>query len=142
MIQLDLEHRVHAARRRVWEILADHEHMVAWFPAREVVRRRPGVPDPDGVGAVRVVRVAGLALEEKITAFKPHERLEYQVIEGGPLSECRAVVVLSRADEGTRVRWSLALRPLVPGTGWILKRAAERTLARALRGLARAAETG
>jgi len=115
--------------------------MPSWFPAKEVVRRCPGEPDPNGLGAHRVVRISGLAIEEVITAFKPPEHLEYSVIEGAPFVDHTADVILIRDGDCTRVRWSLRLRPLVPGTGWLVKHNLARTLERGLAGLKQRAES-
>ena len=142
MIQIGLEIHIDAPRERVWQILADHEGMPRWFPAREVIRRRPGVEHPNGVGARRVVRIAGLALEEVITAFKPAEHLEYSVVEGAPFGDHTADVILINEAGGTRVRWSARFRPLLPGTGWLVKSNIQKTLERALAGLKREAESG
>lgn len=141
MIRVEREIRIAAPRGRVWEILSHHEGMPAWFPAREVVRRRPGSPEPDGVGAVRVVRASGLALEERITVFKPEERLEYVVVGGAPLRDHRGEVVLSRDPLGTSVRWRVEMAPRIPGTGWILRRTTDRMLDRGLSGLKALAES-
>lgn len=141
MIRVEREIRIAAPRRRVWEILIHHEGMPAWFPAREVVRRRPGSPEPDGLGAVRVVRANGLALEERISAFKPEERLEYVVVAGAPLRDQRGAVVLSPDTRGTAVRWSVEMTPRIPGTGWLLRRSVDRMLDRGLSGLRSLAES-
>ena len=141
MIQIGLEIHIDAPRNRVWEILTNHERMPEWFPAHEVIRRRPGEPDPNGIGAQRVVRISGLAIEEVITAFKPCEHLEYSVTGGAPFVDHTADVILMDEDEGTRVRWCARLQPLIPGTGWLVKSNVTRTLERALSGLKRRAET-
>jgi uncharacterized protein YndB with AHSA1/START domain len=141
VIQIGLEIHIDAPRNRVWEILVDHERMPEWFPAREVIRRRPGQSDPNGVGACRVVRISGLAIEEIITAFKPGEHLEYSVIEGAPFVDHMADVILTNEGDGTRVRWCVRLRPLIPGTGWLVRSNLTRTLQRALYGLKRKTET-
>jgi uncharacterized protein YndB with AHSA1/START domain len=141
VIQIGLEIHIDAPRRRVWEILSDHERMPEWFPAREVVRHRPGEPDPNGIGAQRVVRISGLAIEEVVTAFKPCEHLEYAVVAGAPFVDHMADVILMNHGDGTRVRWCARLRPLVPGTGWLVKSNVTRTLERALAGLKTKAET-
>jgi uncharacterized protein YndB with AHSA1/START domain len=141
VIQLGLEIHIDAPRDRVWEVLVDHENMPSWFPAREVVRRCPGESHPNGVGARRVVRISGLAIEEIVTAFKPPEHLEYSVTEGAPFLDHTADVILMRDGEGTRVRWSVRLRPLIPGTGWLVKSNLTRTLERGLAGLKRRAES-
>ncbi len=136
-VHIDCEQRIAAPAQRVWERLADHEAMPDWFPAREVVRRRPGTGDPNGIGAIRVVRLLGLAVEEQITAFEPERRLAYRVTEGAPFTEHRAAVELEPDGDATRVRWSVCLRPRIPGTGWILHRVVSRILRAALAGLDR-----
>ena len=142
MIQIGLEIHIDAPRDRVWDILVDHEAMTGWFPAREVVRRIPGADDPNGVGTHRVVRMAGLALEEVVTAFKPCEHFEYTITDGAPFVDHMADVILMREGDGTRVRWSARLRPSIPGTGWLVRSNITRTLERALSGLKRKAEAG
>jgi hypothetical protein len=143
MIRVEHEARIAAKRERIWEILTDHEGMPRWFPAREVIRRRPGSPDPNGVDAVRVVRASGLAIEERVTAFEPGKRMEYVVTGGVPLRDHRGQVVLDGGDadgDTCVVRWSVELRPLIPGTGWILRRATDGLIREGLEGLRRFAE--
>jgi uncharacterized protein YndB with AHSA1/START domain len=140
VIQIGLEIHIDAPRDRVWNILTDHGAMAEWFPAREVVRRVPGADDPNGVGAHRVIRIAGLSIEEVVTAFKPCELLEYTVTDGAPFVDHMADVVLIREGDATRVRWSARMRPLIPGTGWLVRSNLTRTLEQALSGLKRKAE--
>jgi len=141
LIEISLEAHIDAPRERVWETLVDHERMPEWFPAKEVIRRRPGEPDPNGLGTRRVVRMSGLAMEEVVTAFKPCEHFEYSVIEGAPFVDHMADVILMDEGGGTRIRWSTRLRPLLPGTGWIVKSNVTRMLQRAVSGLKRVVET-
>jgi uncharacterized protein YndB with AHSA1/START domain len=133
---------VNALPSQVFAVVADHERMPEWFPAREVVRRRPGSPHPDGVGAVRVVRSAGVAVEEIVTAFEPGERLAWVFVAGAPLRRARGDVRLEAETEGTRVRWSLEFEASLPGSSWLARRVLARRLARALEGLARRCEAG
>ena len=131
-----LERHLRAPASRVFAVVSDHERMPEWFPAREVVRRRPGSPHPDGVGAVRVVRGSGLAVEETVTAFEQGSRLAWVLVAGAPLRSARSDLRLSDSGEGTRVRWSVEFETSVPGTSWLARRLLARTLARALDGLA------
>jgi uncharacterized protein YndB with AHSA1/START domain len=133
---------VRAAAPRVFAVVADHERMPQWFPAREVVRRRAGAPHPDGVGAVRVLRGSGLAVEEEITAFEPDCRLVTVLVAGAPLRSATSELRLAPEGGGTRVRWSVEFEPLVPGSGWLARRILARTLDRALAGLARRCGAG
>jgi len=121
----------------VWRRLADHERMSKWMPVREVVRRRPGAPDPDGLGAVRTVKAGGFVFDEEIVGWKPGERLEYRLTGGAPLREHRGVVRLIADGAGTRVVWSVAFRPAIPGTGGLVERELRRLLEGGLCGLER-----
>jgi len=142
MERIEVERLVPAPRDKVWAIVSDHEGMRKWMPVREVVRRRPGSPDPNGVGAVRTIRGMGLVLEERITAFEPDERLEYVLTEGAPIRDHVGEVRLSSEGEGTRVRWTVRFEPIVPGTGWLLRAALKRGLEQGLDGLVKRAASG
>jgi uncharacterized protein YndB with AHSA1/START domain len=140
MHRIARERHVAAPAPRVFAVVADHERMPEWFPAREVVRRRPGAAHPDGVGALRVVRGAGLAVEEAVTAFEPGRRLAWVLVAGAPLRSARSEVELRDEGDGTRVRWSVDFEAPLPGTAWLARRALSATLVRALEGLARRCE--
>lgn len=135
MERIEVERLIPAPREKVWALLADHEGMRRWMPVREVVRRRPGAPDPNGVGAVRTIRGMGLVLEEQVTAFEPNERMEYVLTEGAPIRDHVGEVRLAQEGAGTRVRWTVQFRPVVPGTGWLLRAALKRGLEQGLEGL-------
>jgi len=140
VVCIEVGRRIAAPREKVWALLAHHEGMKKWAPVREVIRRRPGSPDPDGEGAIRTIRAYGLAMDERITAFKPGERLEYTLVEGAPIRDHAGEVVLTPDGDGTRVAWTVRFRALVPGTGWLLERMLRAGLERSLEGLAARAE--
>lgn len=129
--------RIEAPPAAVWRLLADHEGMPRWLPVREVVRRRAGAPDPDGLGAVRTVKSGGLVFDEEIVDWKPGERLEYRVTAGAPLREHRGVVRLAAEGAATRLVWTVGFRPLVPGTGRLVERQVRALLEAGVQGLAR-----
>ncbi len=142
MIEISVERRIAAPAARIWDVLIDHEGMTRWMPVREVVRRRPGTADPNGVGAVRTIRGGGLVLEERVTESKPPERMVYELTAGAPIRDHRGEVTLVADANETRVRWSVRFRPLIPGTGWLLARLLTHQLARGLDGLARIVTVG
>jgi hypothetical protein len=112
------------------------------MPVREVVRRRSGFPEPNGVGAVRTIRGLGLVIEEQITGWKSGERFEYVLTEGAPLRDHIAEMVLEPAEGGTVVRWCVRFRPLIPGTGAFIERLVRVGLAQGLVRLKRLIEIG
>lgn len=140
MPQIEVSRRIAAPREKVWALVAHHEGMKKWAAVREVIRRRAGAPDPDGEGAIRTVRAYGMVVDERITVFKPGERLEYVLLEGAPIRDHCGEVVLSPDTDGTRVTWTVRFRPLVPGTGWLLERLLRGGLDRSLEGLRKRAE--
>ena len=142
MQRFELITQVAAPPERVFEVLTDHEGMVRWSDAREVVLRHPGDPPPNGVGAVRVVRAGGIAVEEEIVAFDPPKRMEYRVTAGMPIRDHHGEVRLDPDGEGTRLCWRVRFRPLVPGTGWLLRRLLGAAVNRLMTQLGRYAEGG
>jgi uncharacterized protein YndB with AHSA1/START domain len=139
MQKIEVERLIPAEPAKVWALLSDHEGMAEWLPVREVVRRRPGAPDPNGLGAVRTIRGMGLVIEERITGWKPPERMEYVLTEGAPIRDHHGEVVLTPEGSGTRVHWKVRFRPLVPGTGWLVAALLRRGLAQGLAALERRA---
>ncbi len=117
-----------------WERFTDHRGWVDWAGASEVVLRQEGDPAPNGLGAIRVLRGRGLAVEEEVTAFEPPRRLRYRLVAGLPIRDHTGEVRFEANDAGTRLVWSIRFRPLVPGTGrlvsWALRRSLEDILRR------------
>ena len=128
MQQFEMSRVIAAPPEKIWALLADHEGMKKWAPVREVIRRRPGSPDPNGVGCVRTVRAFGIVVDERITAFEPCVRLGYTLVEGAPIRDYVAEIMLAPDSGATRVRWSVRFRALVPGTGWLLEKVVRRGL--------------
>lgn len=143
-LRVELDRELPGAPDAVWAWVADHERMREWMPISEVVLRRPGKPDENGLGALRTVRWTPLVYEERITAFKPCERLEWELTEGAPVRDLRGEWALEAGPDGrtTRVHVRLRFRPRVPGTGWWLRRAFQRQLERGLVGLERKLSLG
>lgn len=122
IIEIRADKLIAAEPSRVWELLADHEGLSRWQNFNRVVRRRPGVPDPNGVGAVRTLYGSRGVMEERIIAFEPMQRLEYEVLKGAPGSNARGKITISpTGDGGTLVWWRVTMIPYIPGTGWAIK---------------------
>jgi uncharacterized protein YndB with AHSA1/START domain len=133
MIEIRVEAMIDVEPMLVWAALADHENMHKWMNVQKVVRCRPGLLEPDGVGAVRRLYATGRVMEERITKFEPGRCLEYDVLKGAPGWVPHGQVTLTPIrDGGTLVCWKVTLHPYVPSTGWLIKRFLERSLTRAL----------
>lgn len=123
-------------RERVWRAITDHEGMVAWSPLSKVVVVRDGNPERNGLGAVRELRGLGLRIVEEVVAWEPPAAFDYTLTRGAPVREHRGRIELADHGGVCRITWSVRFRPLIPGTGWLLKRVLAAALADMLRRLA------
>ncbi len=132
--EIRVDRELPVAPEVAWERFTDHRSWADWAGAREVVLRQEGDPAPNGLGAIRVLRGCGLAVEEEVTTFKPPRRLGYRLVAGLPIRDHTGEVEFEANDAGTRLVWSMRFRPLVPGTGrlvsWALRRSLEDILRR------------
>jgi uncharacterized protein YndB with AHSA1/START domain len=131
-----VQREIPAPPESVWEVYTDHVGWPGWAGVKEVVLRREGEPAPNGVGASRVIRAGGIAVEEEIVAFDPPRRMAYQLIAGAPIRDHRGEVLFDATETGTRVTWRVSFNPRIPFTGGLLARALEKNLERVLEGLA------
>jgi uncharacterized protein YndB with AHSA1/START domain len=127
-MQIELSRHVAAAPARVFALYTDHVGWEKWAGVKEVVLRQTGDPPPNGLGAIRVIRARGMAIEEEITAFEPPNRMTYRLVAGAPIRDHEGVVRFEPDGAGTRVTWSIHFRPLIPGTGWLLRAVLTREL--------------
>jgi uncharacterized protein YndB with AHSA1/START domain len=116
-----------------WQLFTDHRGWERWSGAKEVVLRQEGDPAPNGLGAIRVLRARGLAIEEEVTAFDAPRRMAYRLVAGIPIRDHCGEVEFAGSDAGTEVNWSVRFRPLIPGTGGLLRRVFQRVLETILR---------
>jgi len=127
-MQIELTEKVAAPPDRVFAFYTDHVGWERWAGVKEVVLRQQGDPPPNGLGAIRVIRASGMAVEEEITGWKPPHSMTYRLVAGAPIRDHEGTVRFEPEGSGTRVTWSIRFRPLVPGTGWLLKRLLTREL--------------
>ncbi len=137
MQAFELVARIPASAEQVFGVLTDHRGLADWSGAREVVLRQDGDPPPNGLGAIRVIRGAGLAIEEEVTAFDPPKRMSYRISAGLPIRDHQGEIRVAPLEGASEVRWTVCFRPLVPGTGPLLRYLLRRGLADVLARLAR-----
>lgn len=136
-MQIEVSELVPAAPEEVFARYTDHQGWVDWAGVKEVVLRQQGHPAPNGLGAIRVIRQSGMAIEEEITGFDPPKRMAYRLVAGAPIRDHSGEVRFDREGAGTRVTWKVEFRPLVPGTGGLIRRVLERGLRDTLARLAK-----
>ena len=137
MPEFRLQGTVAAPPEAVWRVFTDHCGYTRWAGVQEVVLRQQGDPPPNGLGAIRVMRSRGIAVEEEITAFEPPKYLAYRLVGGIPVRNYEAEVHLDPCDSGTRLTWHVRFDALIPFTGRLLARLIESGLQDILVRLAR-----
>jgi carbon monoxide dehydrogenase subunit G len=85
---------------------------------------------------VRLLRNGRVDGRDTIVELVPDRRLGYTHASSLPVKDYRATVDLEPDGAGTRIRWQASFRPVVPGTGALLRVAIGRFLRRCAQGLA------
>jgi carbon monoxide dehydrogenase subunit G len=106
-----------ATPAEVWEALGS-DRMWSWFPVLDQLRWL--TPRPLTQGAVRVLRVARLfSIEEHFYRWEDERRATFHVTSSTrPVLDALAEdFVLEPTATGTRLTWTMALEPKLPGAG-------------------------
>lgn len=128
MPEIMVQKEIPATPESVWEVYTDHRGWERWAGVKEVVLRREGEPAPNGVGASRVIRARGVAIEEEIVAFDPPRRMVYRLIAGVPIRNHEGEVLLEGTERGTLVTWRVSFTTRIPLAGRLFSRALETNL--------------
>jgi uncharacterized protein YndB with AHSA1/START domain len=132
---------IRAPRETVWAVMSDHLRYADWSSAREVTIERPGVPAPNGLGAVRVFHAGPSKVREEVTEWEPPSRLVYRVVSGLPVRGYRSEMHLDPDGDGTVLTWSSEFAPRLPLTGRFFTRLMARAVDRFAAGIRDAAES-
>jgi len=110
-----------ATPAQVWEALGS-DRMWSWLPVLD--RLRWLTPRPLTQGAVRVLRVARLfSIEEHFYRWEDERRATFHVVSSTRpvLNALAEDFVLEPTANGTRLTWTMALDPKLPGAALIGK---------------------
>jgi uncharacterized protein YndB with AHSA1/START domain len=128
-----------AAPDAVWALLADRSTWPSWSPLGSHAVERPGRDGtPDGLGGIARFVTGRHRVREEIVEREPARRLSYTLLSGLPLRDYRAVVELTPAGAGTRIRWSATFVPRRTGTGLVYRLVLTRVFRGMVTGLAAA----
>lgn len=134
MRTVHVERSIPAPPERVFELLADHGAYDRFRPidASELVSE--GEPRPNGVGAMRRIRVGPLRFEEEITVYEPSSRLDYLIVRLNVPFDHQGGSIRLRAEEGaTQVDWTSTFRVPIPLVGGLTERIWDPILTRGFR---------
>jgi uncharacterized protein YndB with AHSA1/START domain len=101
----------------VFDVLTDHRRYTEITPLRRAELEREGEPEPNGLGAIRVLGVAGPPMREEVIAYERPFRFSYTVLSGLPVRDHVGTVELSPSEGGTEVVYAIHTTPTIPFAG-------------------------
>jgi uncharacterized protein YndB with AHSA1/START domain len=103
----------------VFDLLADHGHYDRFRGINGSELVREGDPAPNGVGALRRIKVRPLSFDEEITAYERPSRLDYLIVKlNVPFEHHGGSITLTSEGGATHVDWRSSFTvptPLVGG---------------------------
>jgi len=121
----------------VYRLLTDGSTWPQWSPIETFELEQPGVPPPEGVGAIRMFRRGRTTGRDQIVQLVPNRSLTYTSSSTLPVRNYVGVVDLEGVPGGgTAIHWHSSFVPKLRGTGWILQRGLARFLEQCTHGLA------
>jgi uncharacterized protein YndB with AHSA1/START domain len=115
MANFTLRTLVNAPIDVVFDVLTDHRSYTEFSPLRSVTLEREGDPAPNGVGAIRVLKLAGPPIREEVVEYVKPSRFVYKMLSGAPVRDHVGTVDLLQEAGGTRVNYHVETFPTVPG---------------------------
>jgi polyketide cyclase/dehydrase/lipid transport protein len=123
----------------VYALLREGATWPSWSPIESVELERGGDGEPEGVGAVRVLRSGKVTGRDTIAELVPDRRFAYTHSSSMPVKDYREQVDLEPDGNGTSIRWVSTFAPKIPGTGPLLRRGLDKFIAEMTNGLAHGA---
>jgi hypothetical protein len=104
----------------VFDVLTDHRGTADISAFRSSTLEREGEPPPNGVGAIRVLRLAGPPIREQVTVFDRPTLFAYKLLSGLPARSYRGTVELAPQDTRTALSYRVDSTPKLPmpGAAW------------------------
>jgi uncharacterized protein YndB with AHSA1/START domain len=99
----------------VFDVLTDHRRYTEITPLRRAELEREGEPEPNGVGAIRVLAaMPGPPMREEVVAYERPHRFSYTVLSGLPFRDHLGTVELRPSDGGTEITYAVKTTPTIP----------------------------
>jgi uncharacterized protein YndB with AHSA1/START domain len=101
----------------VFDVLTDHRRYTEITSLRKAELEREGEPEPNGLGAIRVLTLAGPPMREEVIGYERPSRFSYKILSGLPVRDHVGTVELSPKDGGTEVIYAVKTTPTIPLAG-------------------------
>jgi hypothetical protein len=102
----------------VFDVLTDHRRYTDITPLRRAELEREGEPDPNGLGAIRVLSaLPGPPMREEVIGYERPNRFSYKILSGLPVRDHVGTVELRPKDGGTEITYAVKTTPTIPLAG-------------------------
>jgi ribosome-associated toxin RatA of RatAB toxin-antitoxin module len=102
----------------VFDLLADHANYDRFRPIHRSELLRGGNPAPNGVGALRRIKVFPLVFEEEITTYERPSKLDYLIVKLNiPFRHDGGSITLAADGDATMVDWRSSFSVPTPVIG-------------------------
>jgi uncharacterized protein YndB with AHSA1/START domain len=132
--------QVAAPPETVFDVLTDHRRYAEITPLRKAELEREGEPAPNGVGAIRVLTLAGPPMREEVLTYERPHRFAYKVLSGLPVRDHVGTVELQPSDGGTKITYAVKTTPTVPLAGSVVVAFMKQGIKTLLNGVAKESE--
>lgn len=121
---VDVELEIRASREAIFDRLSDHARYREFSGIRASELLTPGREEPNGTGAVRMIRAAsGVRFVEEIREFERPSFFRYQILECTlPMRHLGGEIRLEAQDGATHVTWRSEFETRLPLLGPIAAR--------------------
>jgi uncharacterized protein YndB with AHSA1/START domain len=103
----------------VFDVLTDHRRYTEITSLRKAELEREGEPAPNGLGAIRVLTVAGPPMREEVIAYERPYRFAYKILSGLPVRDHVGTVELQPSGDGTEIVYAVKTTPTIPLGGLV-----------------------
>lgn len=132
--------QVAAPPETVFDVLTDHRRYPEITSLRKASLEREGEPAPNGVGAIRVLTLAGPPMREEVLTYERPYRFSYKVLSGLPVRDHIGTVELQPNDGGTEIAYAVKTTPTVPLAGSVVVAFMKQGIKTLLSGVAKESE--
>lgn len=101
----------------VFDVLTDHRRYTEITSLRKAELEREGEPAPNGLGAIRVLTVAGPPMREEVIAYERPNRFAYKILSGLPVRDHVGTVEMQPSGSGTEIVYAVKTTPTIPLAG-------------------------
>jgi uncharacterized protein YndB with AHSA1/START domain len=140
MAGFTFKRHIAAPPETVFDVLTDHRSYPQMTPLRKAELEREGQPDPNGVGAIRVLSLAGPPMREEVIEFERPSRFAYKLLSGLPVRDHVGTVSLERDGKGTLMIYTVDTTPTTPVVGGAVVRVLRFSVGRLVAGVVKTAE--